>query len=341
MKRCLFLFLIIVNFSFARHHDKINETEIHKADSIIMKQFMGQSDSDLKHMLFKKVNDVSLKIYYKKPFGLKKTENCPAIVFIHGGGWTSGSADVFFPHVRYFAYRRMVAFSIEYRLMTPNGTSVTDCIADCKSAIRYIRTHAQELNVDVNKIVVCGDSAGGHLAACLGVIDGFDDLADDKNVNFKANVMILFNPGLDLTVPSWVKIPIGGAAIEKNATLQQQIPTKQQLELAKKVSPIFNIHKGVPPTLLMHGLDDKVILPEQSIRFNEIMKQAGNRCELILLPATRHAFVMTNYTATEYSVVSAICAADRFLGSLHYINGSPILKASAENPAWTPKIVKH
>jgi acetyl esterase/lipase len=114
------------------------------------------------------------------------------------------------------------------------------------------------------------------------------------------------------------------------------MPTPAQLSLAKQVSPLFNVHKNEPPTLIMHGLDDKVILPVYSVSFRDSMVKAGNRCDLELLPGTRHAFILPNYTASEQTVVYAICKADAFLTSLGYFKGAPLLMASKE-PAWIPK----
>jgi acetyl esterase len=119
-------------------------------------------------LVFKTVGELPLRIFYSSPEKLKQGDKRTAVVFIHGGGWVNGGTDVFFMHARYFALRGAVGFSIEYRLVKPNGPYVADCLADCKSAIRYLRAHAKELGIDPNKIVVIGDSAGGHLTDCLG-----------------------------------------------------------------------------------------------------------------------------------------------------------------------------
>jgi len=86
------------------------------------------------------------------------------------------------------------------------------------------------------------------------------------------------------------------------------------------------VKAGVCPTLIMHGLDDRTVLPEQAKRFAAKMKEAGNRCDLILVPGARHAFVLTNYTAPPAIIVKAIRAADEFLESLGYVSGKPTLE---------------
>ena len=291
---------------------------------------------DMKEIVYKTIGETNLKIYYISPSNVKPGDKRAAVVFIHGGGWVAGGADVFFMHARYFALRGAVGFSIEYRLLKPNGPFMADCLADCKSAIRYIRIHATELGIDPNKIVVIGDSAGGHLASCLGTIEGFDDPTDNLAISAKVNAMVLCNPLSDCTNNNFIKFIIGGAALDKNPAPEALQPSTAQLELARKLSPFYNVRKNQPPTLVMHGLDEKVILPEQSKLFTESMKKAGNRCELILLENTRHAFIIPNYTATEEIVVNAVRQVDLFLISLEYLKGIPNLVVSKE-PAWIPK----
>lgn len=292
---------------------------------------------DMKELVYKTVGELKLHIFCLKPESFKAGEKRTAVIWIHGGGWNSGGADAFFPHARYFAARGAIAFSIDYRLLKADGSStLANCVADCKSAIRYIRLHAEELGVDPNKIIVMGDSAGGHLASCLGTVRGFDDPADNLKISATPNAMVLYNPLSDFTTSPFIKLIIGGAAMDKKPTPESLIPNLAQLELAKKLSPLFNVHSNLPPTLVLHGMDDKVILPEQSISFSQAMKKAGNTCELILLPNTLHAFVCTHYKASEEEVVAAIRAADKFLIDLKFLSGEPSLVVS-QQPAWVPK----
>jgi len=288
-------------------------------------------------VVLKKVNNEEVKLFYIKPTNNQSTKNRTAVVWIHGGGWTGGITESFFPHARYFASRGAVGFCIQYRLVKADGNvTVGDCLADCKLAIRYIREHAAELGIDPNKIIVMGDSAGGHLASCLGTIVGFDDPTDNLKISAVPNAMVLYNPLSDFTTSVFINRIIGGAALDKKPSPENLIPNEEQIKLAKKLSPLYNVHKNQPPTLVLHGTDDKVILPEQSVQFAKAMKNAGNQCELILLPNTTHAFVCTNWKASEEVVVTAICEADKFLVKLGFLKGKPTLVVS-KVPAWIPK----
>ncbi|MEI6493583.1 MAG: alpha/beta hydrolase, partial [Verrucomicrobiota bacterium] len=245
-------------------------------------------------------------------------------VLIHGGAWVGGGADVFFPHARYFASRGMVAFSIDYRLIKPEGPGMRECVDDCRAALAYIQSHAAELGVDPAKIAVMGDSAGGHLAAVLGTIPGGGQLPA---------AMILCNPIVDLTDPAWIPFVIGGRALEKKAPPEAKIPTAEQSALAKELSPQFRVAPKLPPTLLMHGTGDTVVNPEQVRRFAEAMAAAGNRCELVMVDGARHAFIVPKYTAPEPLVADALRKADTFLASLGLVKGDPTLEIS-NPPAW-------
>jgi acetyl esterase len=244
----------------------------------------------------------------------------PAIVFLHGGGWIDGEPQLFFPHARYFASRGMVAFCVEYRLTSMTGVTVADCIEDCASAMRYIRLNAERFGVDPNRIAVLGDSAGGHLAACLGVMGGrFDSPDEDRSVRSTADAMILCNPVVDSTPPGLLEfVP--------DRPLRNE-PGLTRAEIARLISPLFSVKPGQPPALVMHGLDDEVVPPDQSRRFAEAMRKAGNRCDLVLLPNTRHGFIVPNFTATDEQVVNAVRRVDEFLRSLGYLKGKPTLVA--------------
>jgi acetyl esterase/lipase/lysophospholipase L1-like esterase len=223
-----------------------------------------------------------------------------AFVWIHGGGWTSGDAQSGFPHARYFASRGMVAFSVEYRLARAGGLTVADALADCRAAVAYIRAHAAELGVDPKRVAIAGDSAGAHLAGAL----GSEDIP---------NAMLLYNGIFDLTTEDRTKLT--GSA-----------------EDSRRLSPLFAVHKGQAPSIVLHGLDDRSVSPDQSKNFAAAMKDAGNRCELILVEGARHAFVLPDYTAPEHQVVQAIRDGDAFLASLGYIEGGPTLESRSPAP---------
>ena len=277
-----------------------------------------------------------LEFAYFRPAGWKAGDKRPVVLLIHGGAWVAGDGKVFLPHARYFAARGAVALSIEYRLETETASSLENCLSDCKSAVRYLRAHADELGIDPHKIVAFGDSAGGHLAAALATCEGFDDPRDDRAVSAVPNAVVLCNPIVDLTEGGWIKYVIRGDALKKHPQPPEIHPTDEQLRLARALSPLFNVKAGQPPAILMHGTADTVVHPEQARQYAAACQKAGNRCDLVWMEGSRHAFVVPQYSAPEAVVVEAIRKADAFLASLGWLEGPPTLEVS-DPPAWTPR----
>jgi len=273
---------------------------------------------------FKHAAGRELKLFCFPPSGIKSGAACPAALWIHGGGWTGGTCDSFFPMARYTATRGAASFVVEYRLVEPGVTTVADSVADCKSAVRYVRSHAAELGVDPRHIAVLGESAGGHLAACVGTLEGCNDPADDLAVSARPDALVLYNPLTEFTPSNFLKLfTTAGAADD-------------QLKLARELSPLLHVRAGQAPTICIHGLADAAVSPDNSRQFATAMKQAGNRCDLVLLPATPHAFLIPNYKCSEAVVVNALHSGDRFLASLGYFSGEPTLTVS-DPPSCIPK----
>ena len=121
--------------------------------------------------VYKSAGGADLKLHIFEPSERPSDKPLPAIVFFFGGGWTGGTPSQFFQHSRYLASRGMVAVSAEYRVKNRHGTTPAECVADGKSAVRWLRSHAAELGIDPARIAAGGGSAGGHVALCTAVIE--------------------------------------------------------------------------------------------------------------------------------------------------------------------------
>ena len=276
-----------------------------------------------KEVTYKHTTAGNLRLFCFQPAG-EITNARPAALWIHGGGWTGGTCESFFPLARYTAARGAASFVVEYRLAKTNGTvTVADCVADCKSAVRYLRSHATELGIDPHRIAVIGESAGGHLAACVGTLDGFDDPADDLKISARPDALVLYDPLTKFEESNFQK-------------LFANAPVNDKTKLMRDLSPALQVRPGQPPAICIHGLADVSVSPDNSRQFAAAMKQVGNRCDLVLLPETPHAFLIPNYKCSESVVVNALLIADKFLVSLGYFSGEPNLVASVP-PSWKPK----
>lgn len=255
------------------------------------------------------------------PPGFASTDRRPAVVWIHGGAWVAGGPAMFHPHCRYFASRGAVAFSMQYRLASPTGTGLAECLDDARAAIRFLRAHAGDLGIDPARVAVLGDSAGGHLAAALAT------LGDDADPASRPNAAVAFNPITDLTDPAWLKYAVGGDALLKSPPPAATRPTAERLAAARALSPLFVTRKSIPPVLVLHGRADRVVLPAQSERFAAALAAGGADVRLTLLDDARHAFVVTRYTAPDALVVRAIRLADAWLAEKAVLQGPPTLSA--------------
>src|SRR5690606_21290442 len=149
-------------------------------------------------IVYKTVGDRELKLAIEKPADWKASDQRPAIVFFFGGGWVGGSPGQCQRQSEYFATRGMVGIRVDYRTIpkADKGPPIV-CCADAKSAMRYVRSHAKELGIDPQRIAAAGGSAGGHLAAFVGMVAGQDDPQDDLKVSPRADALVLFNPVFD------------------------------------------------------------------------------------------------------------------------------------------------
>ena len=263
--------------------------------------------------VYKKIGDVKLNMYIFSPDDHKASDKRPAIVFFFGGGWKSGSPIQFLEHCKYLASRGMVAMSADYRVLARHGTKAVSCVADAKSAVRWIRVHSAELGIDPQRVAAGGGSAGGHLAACTGVIDGFDESGEDAKISSRPNAMALFNPALVL------------ASIDDRSPIdpKQAGNLRERMGVpAEKLSPYHNVAGGAPPTVIFHGRADTTVKFWSAEIFTTAMQKAGNRCELHGYEDQPHGFF--NYGRGDNKAYrSTLRELDKFLVSLDYLEGQP------------------
>jgi acetyl esterase len=263
--------------------------------------------------VYKTIGDVKLTLHIFEPEGHQATDQRPAIVFFFGGGWRSGSPRQFEEHCRYLASRGMVAMTADYRVASRHQTKALQCVQDGKSAIRWVRANAQRLGVDPKRIAAGGGSAGGHVAACTGVLKGLDDPQDDLKVSSRPDALCLFNPALVLANVD-DREPL-------SADNMQSLRERMGIE-PEKLSPFHNVAKGAPPTIVFHGQGDTTVKYWTAEAFTEAMKQAGNRCELKGYADQPHGFFNHGRGGNKF-YVETVREMDAFLKSLGWLKGRP------------------
>jgi len=268
-------------------------------------------------LIYKTVAGKDLRLLCVRPEGWNEADCRTAVVWIHGGGWVSGYPEMFLRHCEYFAARGAVAFSVEYRLLdypqdppiADSGNTVADCLTDCKSAVRYLRANAAALGIDPRRIVAAGDSAGGHLAACLGTIREFDAADENHAISAMADCVVNCNGIVDMT-GKW-RSKISPALYAANADAAEDWMAGHRM--AAGLSPLYHISAGQPPALLLHGLRDTVVPPEEAAHYYDAQLAAGNVAELTLYPEFDHSFILYRYRGPDAEADRAIARMDEFL----------------------------
>jgi acetyl esterase/lipase len=266
------------------------------------KPVLGKDRSEPIELTYKIVNGDTLNLIFRYPPNFKKSKKYPTIIFFFGGGWNGGSVAQFEPHAAYFASRGMITVLADYRVKSRQGTTPFEAVNDAKSAIRYLREHAKELNVNPKKIVGSGGSAGGHLAAACGNVPGLDERGEDLSISSKPNALVLFNPVYDNGPDGYGYERIG--------------------ERYPEISSMHNIKKGSPPAIVFLGTNDRLIPVSTAERYKEKMNAVGSRCELFLYEGAGHGFFNFGRNDGEY-YQKTVHEADLFLISLKYLKGQP------------------
>lgn len=213
-------------------------------------------------------------IYYN-PTATKPT---PVVFNIHGGGWNHGTKESQTGYGSFFSNGYAVA-NIEYRLT--GVASAPAAIEDVRSAILYVVKNAKALNIDPNKIVIMGASAGGHLALLAGLLQNdhrFDANYKDINGFTIAAIIDKYGP-TDLTVPG----------VEKNksaaAFLGSYLGNK---DLMASVSPIYYVKKTSPPIFIVHGDADPLVPYQQSVDLHKKLEEVGVKTVFITVSGGSH-----------------------------------------------------
>lgn len=253
--------------------------------------------------VYKNASGDDLRIYRFDPPGYNpENDSRPAIVFFFGGGWNGGAVTQFEPHSRYLASRGMVAFVADYRVKSRQDVAPNACVADGKSAIRWVRKNAKRLGVDPNRIAAGGGSAGGHVAAATGMCDGLEEAGEDTSVSSKPNLLALYNPVYD-----------NGPKGYGHSRITEWFPA---------ISPAHNITKDDPPTIVFLGSQDKLIPVSTAETFDKKLKEQGIDSELYIYDGRSHGF-FNRGKGDGQDFIDTVLKTDAFLVKHGYLKGEP------------------
>lgn len=263
--------------------------------------------------IYKTIDSIELKLYL---YGLDTETRAPkeraAIIFFFGGGWRSGTPNQFTHHAQYLASRGMIAVTADYRVSSRHQSKAVDSVEDAKSAIRWLREHANELGIDPDRIAAAGGSAGGHLAACAGVIPGLENRQENLTISSQPNAMALFNPAVVLApVPGYPS----SLDPQRLAALENRMGIKPI-----NLSPFHYVRAQTPPTIIFHGQADTTVPFWTAQAFQQAQLRTGGDSLLVSFPGEAHGFFNFG-RGNNRAFRKTLKATDTFLQSLGYITG--------------------
>jgi acetyl esterase/lipase len=239
---------------------------------------------------------MELKLDFYRP--AQASAPLPTAIFMHGGGYSvnskkEASALSVMPYVQ----MGWNAVNVEYR---PSGVALAPAaVEDARCALRWVIRNAKDYNVDTNRIIVTGQSAGAHLALMTGLVPesaGFDRNCPGPEP-LKVAAVVSWYGVFDYTTlvddptRTYAITWIGGQANRK--------------DVAARVSPMTYVHAGAPPTIAIHGDADPTVPYEQEVREIDALKKAGVTAELITIPGGRHGNFERDQVLRAWTAIEA------------------------------------
>lgn len=215
------------------------------------------------------------------------TELRAGIVLFHGWSKALGP-EQFLPHCRHLAVRGMVAASADYRILKDEGDDYRErTLENARAAVRWMRTKAETLRLDPNRLAAGGGSGGGWAAMAAAMLPEAAGPADATAASARPDALVLFNPAISL-----------GRSPE--------------------LSPAGHIRAGLPPMIIFHGTEDELIPITAVERFGAEMQAAGNVCALHKFQGKKHSFF--NYGLDQNRpYLETLRLADDFLAGLGFL----------------------
>jgi acetyl esterase/lipase len=223
---------------------------------------------------YKTVDGYDLDIHVFLPDSIDKTKKSPVMVYFSGGSWTKGNPEWAFYGCNSYAKKGWVGISVEYRLADRHETTPFEAVKDARSAIRWLRMNADAYNIDTTRIVVTGNSAGGHLVLTTALANEWNEESD--NLNYSAT-------------PNLLLVNAGVYSLYSESSTDWITRDLADKSLAKKISPIHLLRTGLPPMLIIHGTNDQSVDYASAKAFAEEMEKLGNDFEFHTLEGAPHA----------------------------------------------------
>jgi len=212
----------------------------------------------------------------------------PTLIYMHGGFWAAGTKEGSLMAIMPWMEMGWNVVNVEYRLA--RHALAPAAVEDCLCALRYVTNQAKTYDIDTSRIVLTGESAGGHLALTTGIIPETAGLDRECAGVALPKVAAIIN---------WFGITDVYDVIEgknrANAAMQWFGSMPNREDVARRVSPLTYVRSGLPPILTVHGDQDTTVPYAHGVRLHEALTKAGVTNQLVTVPGGRHG----NFTPEE------------------------------------------
>ena len=214
-----------------------------------------------------------------------QSKQWPCIVWICGGAWIQMDYHAHLPNFIELARAGFVIASVEYR--DSNAVTFPGQLEDVKAAIRYLRAHADRYNIDPNRIGVMGESAGGHLAAMVGVTGDYEKFDKGTYLEYSSSVQAVCPWYVPSSFDKMMHKEVDTGLLPESRLIGKD--ASKNPKLVQDASPISYITKNTPPFLLIHGTKDQVVPFSQSEYLYEALETHNVPVDLIAVEGADHA----------------------------------------------------
>lgn len=246
------------------------------------------------NITYMKANNMELKVDVYTP--RNSDGPVPTFIYYHGGGWVGGNKDANVLRLMPYLQQGWAAVNVQYRL--GDVSLAPAAVEDSLCALRWVGRNAAQYGFDTDRLVVSGNSAGGHLALTTGMLPTDSDLGNQCAGTETPEVAAIVN---------WYGITDVGDVLEgenqKGYAVRWMGSMPDRMEVASRVSPLNYVRSDLPPTITIHGDADPTVPYTHAVQLHESLNQAEVTNQLVTVPNGRHGGFPANEMLRIYDAI--------------------------------------
>ncbi len=247
------------------------------------------------NITYSKANNMELKVDVYRPRNVDGP--APTLIYYHGGGWVAGSKEANILRLLPYLERGWAVVNVQYRL--GNVSLAPAAVEDSLCALRWVGQNAEEYGFDTDRLVVSGNSAGGHLALTTGMLPIDSDLGRQCSIRAETPTVA--------AIVNWYGITDVGDLLDgenqKTYAVEWMGSMPDRMEIAARVSPLNYVRADLPSIITIHGDADPTVPYAHAVQLHEALNRAEISNQLITVPNGRHGGFPPNEMLRIYDSV--------------------------------------